>query len=305
MIFGIHITLPIIIKDNWQNLEVIEKIGEGSFGEVWRGIWTKYDKDQSEEVAIKTLKENTCIFYEQELKVLKAGKFLRKHKNKLPERWLILYCYQITEGMEYLISNNLLHCDLSVRNVLLRNEKHIEICDFGLVRSIKKQKSGALNIVPDEAAIELLTGEKNFSEQSDVWSFGITCWEIFNYGADSYPEIRECFVIDREELIDYLKRAKRMDIPEKVHPELRNIMLECKTQGDMVEQQPFLESNIEELPKADEEMDLEAENSQMYPRTYPLTQYKIDESDEGNNKQIIVQVTSPACFPKGQKEGPH
>uniref|UniRef100_A0A914CXN0 Protein kinase domain-containing protein n=1 Tax=Acrobeloides nanus TaxID=290746 RepID=A0A914CXN0_9BILA len=129
-------------------------------------------------------------------------------------------------GMEYLISKNLLHCDLSVRNVLLRNEKHIEICDFGLVRSIKKQKSGALNIVPDEAAIELLTGEKKFSEQSDVWSFGITCWEIFNFGADSYPEIRECFVIDREELIDYLKRAKRMDIPEKVHPELRNIMLE-------------------------------------------------------------------------------
>uniref|UniRef100_A0A914DY38 Uncharacterized protein n=1 Tax=Acrobeloides nanus TaxID=290746 RepID=A0A914DY38_9BILA len=77
------------------------------------------------------------------------------------------------------------------------------------------------------------------------------------------------------------------------------------TQGDMVEQQPFLESNIEELPKADEEMDLEAENFQMHPGTYPLNQYKIDESDEGNNNQSIVQATSPACFPKGLREGPH
>ncbi|CAI8031498.1 Fibroblast growth factor receptor [Geodia barretti] len=46
-----------------------------------------------------------------------------------------------------------------------------------------------------------------FSEKTDVWSFGVTCWEVFSLGKNPYPGV------DPFSLIRYLERGERLDKP--------------------------------------------------------------------------------------------
>lgn len=114
------------------------------------------------------------------------------------------------QGMEYLGSRNYIHRDLAARNVLVENERTVKIGDFGLTKSIKDNegyykvqdehdspvfwwvdgRSGEARREEDELltccpapfryALECLTTCK-FYLASDVWSFGVTMYEIITY----------------------------------------------------------------------------------------------------------------------------
>jgi len=42
--------------------------------------------------------------------------------------------------MEYLAKENILHCDLAARNVLLTSDLHACVCDFGLAKILEQNK---------------------------------------------------------------------------------------------------------------------------------------------------------------------
>lgn len=98
----------------------------------------------------------------------------------------------ICSGMEYLERNNIIHCDLCASNVLLDNDENAKISDFGLsiinnnLLSFKKTKRNKLRI--RWCAPETLN-EELFTSKSDVYSYGITLWEIYSYGRTPYPHI--------------------------------------------------------------------------------------------------------------------
>lgn len=52
---------------------------------------------------------------------------------------LIWYAKQVALGMEFLISLNILHCDLAARNILLMDKNIVKICDFGLAGLFSKE----------------------------------------------------------------------------------------------------------------------------------------------------------------------
>ncbi|KAL9998543.1 putative protein kinase TKL-Pl-6 family [Helianthus debilis subsp. tardiflorus] len=152
---------------------------------------------------------------------------LIKKDRSLDRRRKLIIAMDAAFGMEYLHLKNIVHFDLKCDNLLVNmRDPQRPICkvgDFGLSR-IKRNTlvSGGVRGTLPWMAPELLNGSTTkVSEKVDVFSFGITMWEILT-GDEPYANMH-CGAIIGGIVKDTLRPA----IPEKCDPEWRKLMEQC------------------------------------------------------------------------------
>lgn len=152
---------------------------------------------------------------------------LLKKDRSLDRRKKLIIAMDAAFGMEYLHSKNIVHFDLKCDNLLVNlRDPQRPICkvgDFGLSRiKCNTLVSGGVRGTLPWMAPELLNGSSiRVSEKVDVFSFGISMWEILT-GEEPYANMHCGAIIG-----GIVKNTLRPPIPERCDSEWRKLMEEC------------------------------------------------------------------------------
>lgn len=157
-----------------------------------------------------------------------------KKSSQLTVQELCQYCLDISRGCAYLHGHKILHRDIAARNILLDSQQKLKLCDFGLSQTADENNYGFIatkenqenmydeNLPIPWLAIEIFNGSP-FTDHSDVWSYGITCWEIFTRCRKPYQSLR----VSSNDLPDFLAMNYRLRQPIYCPDPLYELFLRC------------------------------------------------------------------------------
>ena len=204
-----------------KQFEILDFIGEGTFGQVYKARHIKTNKIYSvkiikkekisaiEKLIIESSIQKLCVecpyinhyygsYIDFESKdiwlILEYCKYgniidlIRKYNLKLSEKIISSIIKMLLQSIKFLHKNNIIHRDIKGNNILLNEKGKIQLCDFGTStmyisnRNLKKAGSSYW------MSPEMCKGnEYNFP--TDIWSLGITCIELAE-GNPPYSEVK-------------------------------------------------------------------------------------------------------------------
>uniref|UniRef100_A0A8B9QM31 Myosin light chain kinase, smooth muscle n=1 Tax=Apteryx owenii TaxID=8824 RepID=A0A8B9QM31_APTOW len=185
-----------------------ERLGSGKFGQVFRlvekktgKVWAgKFFKAYSakekenirEEISIMNCLHHPklvqCVDAFEEkanivmvLEIVSGGELFERiidEDFELTERECIKYMRQISEGVQYIHKQGIVHLDLKPENIMCVNKTgtSIKLIDFGLARRL--ENAGSLKVLfgtPEFVAPEVINYEP-IGYETDMWSIGVICY---------------------------------------------------------------------------------------------------------------------------------
>jgi cyclin-dependent kinase 2 len=197
-----------------QRYDIKEKLGEGTYGEVYKAIDTENQRfialkkmrlleAEDEGVPATALREVSLLkelsncanivklldvihcnstlylvfeFLDQDLKTYVES----TGAGALPTKLVKSYLYQILKGIAYCHSHRILHRDLKLANLLIDRKGVLKLADFGLARAfgvpIRTYTHEVVTLW--YRAPEILLGQARYSTPVDMWSVGCIFAEL-------------------------------------------------------------------------------------------------------------------------------
>uniref|UniRef100_A0AAQ6IF63 Non-specific protein-tyrosine kinase n=1 Tax=Anabas testudineus TaxID=64144 RepID=A0AAQ6IF63_ANATE len=251
-------SLTCLIRES--ELQLFERLGDGTFGVVRRGEWTG-PNGRVLSVAVKCLKAGVLdsdglddfirevnamhslshqnlirlhgIVLTQPMKMVAElaplGSLLdrlRKRQGHILISSLCNYAVQVACGMAYLEQKRFLHRDLAARNVLLSTNETVKIGDFGLMRALPTHTDQYImeegHKIPFPWCAPESLKSRTFSHASDTWMFGVTLWEMFTHGLEPWLGLNGSQILHKVDV-----EAERLCKPDDCPQDIYNVMLQC------------------------------------------------------------------------------
>ncbi|KAL6605894.1 hypothetical protein ACP70R_041547 [Stipagrostis hirtigluma subsp. patula] len=238
----------------WEELTLGERVGLGSFGEVYKGEWhgteVAVKKFLQQDISSDALEEfrteigimkrlrhpNVVLFMGAVTRVpnlsivtefLPRGSLFRlihRPNNQLDERRRLRMALDVARGMNYLHNCTpvIVHRDLKSPNLLVDKNWVVKVCDFGLSRMKHSTflSSRSTAGTAEWMAPEVLRNEPS-DEKCDVFSYGVILWEL-------------CTLLQPWEGMNPMQvvgavgfQQRRLDIPGNVDPAVAEIIQKC------------------------------------------------------------------------------
>lgn len=233
--------------ERWGDLEILGRLGEGSYGDVYRARDPRLDR----EVALKLLRDgdresdgdravqegrllarvhhpNVATVYGAARRDGRTGIWMElisgrtlaevvREQGPFGAREAALIILDVCRALAAVHAQGIVHRDIKAQNVMRATGGRIVLTDFGIGREIEREETGgeerSLSGTPLYLAPEIFRGEKA-SVRSDLYSLGVLLYHLvtgkFPVRGASLAEIRRA----HEQGDVRLLRDERPDLPE-------------------------------------------------------------------------------------------
>lgn len=259
---------------NYEDLDIKEEIGMGSFGAVYRAEY------RGTEVAVKhlkdELKEESLYEFLQEISMMcelrhpnvllfmgacikppcivteympRGSLYDVLHDDNIVLDWMLIQTMALdaAQGMDFLHSASppILHADFKSLNLLVDKKWNLKVGDFGLTRLKGTKTVNMDNRVGSIfwTAPEVLRGEE-YTEKSDVYSYGVVLWELLTR-SNPYEGMNPMYVA-----LAVMDEGLRPPVPIAWHEDMVNLLNDCWDDN------PKKRPTFKEIRKALEVMDV-------------------------------------------------
>ncbi|KYQ94298.1 protein kinase [Tieghemostelium lacteum] len=238
------------------DIQFVNKIGEGSFSEVWEGKWNGIvvaikklkiigDEEQFKERFIREVQnlknashQNIVMFigacykpacivteYMQGGSLYNVLHYPRENKPRYSFPMVLKMTMDIALGLQHLHSISIVHRDLTSQNILLDDMGNLKISDFGLSRV--KTREGSMTMTnggicnPRWRPPEITKNVGHYSEKVDVYCFSLVVWELLT------GEIPFSDLDGSQASAQVAYAGLRPILPDHCDPDLKKLLIQC------------------------------------------------------------------------------